>query len=958
MTLAEISPVIGLYRSGITSEQRLRETTIGRSELLADMLDKLRARGKKRSGINRLYIGPRGIGKTHLLSLLEHSIQTDPDLQTRYTVVRFPEESNRVLSFADLLLGIIEILGQIEPESDWPALYRQLHQQEQDVEIIDAILPRLKQYHRRTRRSLIIMLENLDVVLVKQIKNSKDIHRLRSFIMDNPHIIMVATAPVFFPALNDIKHPLYDFFDIETIDGLSRQQTLALIRKNLQWDDKQSLLQHFSELQPRILALHEMTGGNPRLIMQLYGLIAQDSLLDVKTYFHKLLDGITPFYQDRIKDLPPQERALLETLALMRDPLEFRTPRNIAKRLRKSVQLTSTLLKRMTDAGYLSVSRHPDDKRSRLYRIKEGFFDIWLAMNESRGQRRYLPYLVEFFQRWYVDQQERETKRRELTDKIEAATTATTKTEALEQLAYLSEADEPQERKQAKLALAMQQITVGVAEDGLSTLQEMPSSKIDRAPNSLLIWMHDQTQNWARGETPEPDIRQRMEAIIRCWSEQRIGELESASRLVQELSLDFSGSGLHKLNVALLEDQFDRIDDTRKKIQLCIEIARSQKMDGLLDDSLEALQRALALTKEIDDKALEGTTLNNISQIYDARGDYDTALGYLEDSLAIRRSIGDKSGEGTTLNNISQIYDARGDYDTALKYLEVSLAILRSIGDKSGEGTTLNNISQIYKARGDYDTALRFLEDSLAIVRSIGDKSGEGATLNNISGIYKARGDYDTALRFLEDSLAIRRSIGDKSGEGATLNNISGIYKARGDYDTALRYLEDSLDIRRSIGDKSGEGRTLNNISQIYDARGDYDTALRYLQDSLAIVRSIGDKSGEGTTLNNISGIYRARGDYDTALRYLEDSLDIVRSIGDKSGLCATLFNMGHLHLSQERAQEAMGSWLSAYVLAKEIGQAEVLAALDNLAEQLGLATAGGWANLAQRLKNEPTTPD
>ncbi|MCP4738560.1 MAG: tetratricopeptide repeat protein, partial [Bosea sp.] len=41
--------------------------------------------------------------------------------------------------------------------------------------------------------------------------------------------------------------------------------------------------------------------------------------------------------------------------------------------------------------------------------------------------------------------------------------------------------------------------------------------------------------------------------------------------------------------------------------------------------------------------------------------------------------IGDTAGEGTTLNNISQIYDARGDYTTALEYLEQSLAISREM---------------------------------------------------------------------------------------------------------------------------------------------------------------------------------------------------------------------------------------------------------------------------------------
>ena len=163
----------------------------------------------------------------------------------------------------------------------------------------------------------------------------------------------------------------------------------------MEWDNHDKLLKKFDQFKPRILAMHTLTGGNPRLIMMLYELIVQDNLAEIKTQFHQLLDRITPFYQDRLKELPPQERALLEVIALMR--CQKRTPVNIAKKFRKPRHQTSVLLKRMTSAGYLSVSANPNDKRSRLYRIKEGFFDIWLAMNESRTQRKYLPYLVDFF---------------------------------------------------------------------------------------------------------------------------------------------------------------------------------------------------------------------------------------------------------------------------------------------------------------------------------------------------------------------------------------------------------------------------------------------------------------------------------------------------------------------------------------------------------------------------------
>jgi tetratricopeptide (TPR) repeat protein len=121
-------------------------------------------------------------------------------------------------------------------------------------------------------------------------------------------------------------------------------------------------------------------------------------------------------------------------------------------------------------------------------------------------------------------------------------------------------------------------------------------------------------------------------------------------------------------------------------------------------------------------------------------------LRYLERALAIQQAIGDRSGEGTTLNNISQIYDARGDYDAALRYLERALAIRQAIGDRRGEGVTLNNISQIYKARGDYEAALRYLERSLAIRQAIGDAAGWCATLFNIGHIRLQNGQPQEAV--------------------------------------------------------------------------------------------------------------------------------------------------------------------------------------------------------------------
>ncbi|MEO1416346.1 MAG: CHAT domain-containing protein [Bacteroidota bacterium] len=89
--------------------------------------------------------------------------------------------------------------------------------------------------------------------------------------------------------------------------------------------------------------------------------------------------------------------------------------------------------------------------------------------------------------------------------------------------------------------------------------------------------------------------------------------------------------------------------------------------------------------------------LISLSQASYRIGDYSLALTLLKVQQNQYKKIGDKAGEGTTLNNISSIYQRRGEYETALTFLKQSLDIRREIGDKAGEGTTLNNISQIFK---------------------------------------------------------------------------------------------------------------------------------------------------------------------------------------------------------------------------------------------------------------------
>ena len=77
------SSQIGLYRQLTYSPEHRQAVTVAREPVVADTLEHLRGSSSRRSKHHFLFIGPRGIGKTHFLSILLHRVDQQPALRKR-----------------------------------------------------------------------------------------------------------------------------------------------------------------------------------------------------------------------------------------------------------------------------------------------------------------------------------------------------------------------------------------------------------------------------------------------------------------------------------------------------------------------------------------------------------------------------------------------------------------------------------------------------------------------------------------------------------------------------------------------------------------------------------------------------------------------------------------------------------------------------------------------------------
>ena len=896
---------IGLYRSGVTSPERLRRTTVARQHLVDDAIESVRGSAGRKSKNHLLFIGPRGIGKTHLLSCIEDAVRSDEALGASVVVVRFPEESNRTLSFADFLIGMCGILKEVlEDEPRWAKLFAKVETEEDNARVADLLVPAIREENRRRGRTLLVMLENLGEVLTRQIRDRINVASLRKFLMADNGCALIATAPFHFDAVTDVGQPFYDFFDIQILDSLSFEETVEVIRRNLEWEERAEILATLEDMRPRLEALYQMTGGNPRLTMMLYELIAHESVTNVQEQFHVLLDRISPFYQGRLNDLPPGQRALLECLASMRG--EEKTPAAIAARMRMSQQETSSLLKRLSDARYLRAVQHPRDRRSRLYTFREGFFDIWLAMNLSRGARRRMPFLVEFFRLFIPSIAAREAKRLALRAKLLEEGSA----DAGKSLDYLSEVGDAGERAGAKLDMAKVHARLGDAELVASYVLEAAPLAGDGVSRSIA--------RIVASVPPAPDYLSEIEEMVAAWETHRSGDLEAFAHRLAEMGKGLTLRTFSETRLSFLRDTLESMDDAEERITQRLRIG-GVLMDLARWQECEEQQRhALAEATALSNARLVATASNSLALLLLRTYRLGEAEPLLRRALDLNvATFGEHHPTvAADSNNLAMVLKATNRIQEAeplmRRALEIDEAAYR--GQDPTVAIRLYNLASLLLDTNRVDEAEPLLRRALEIDEAAhgGQHPAVGRDLNELATLLHSANRYDEAEPLMRRALEIEEAAhgGQDPTVALGLNNLAMLLHDTNRYDEAEPLMRRALEIdEAAYGDQHPIVATdLNNLATLLQNTDRLDEAEPLLRRALAIDEAALGEQHPDTAIrfNNLATLLHDTNRLEEATPLLRKALNIFDCFRQQTGHEHPYFQ--RTNENYQILQRAMGS--------------------------------------------------
>ena len=882
---------IGLYRSGVTSPERLRNTSVARQHLLDNSIESLRGSVGRKSKNHLLFIGPRGIGKTHLLSCIEDAVRSDEALSASVVVVRFPEESNRTLSFADFLIGMCGILKEVlEDEPLWTELFDAVQTEEDDAKVADTLVPAIREENRMRGRTLLVMLENLGEILGRQIRDKNDVAALRKLLMADNGCLLVATAPLHFDGITDVRQPFYDFFDIQILENLSFEETVEVIRLNLEWEERKDILETLEDMRPRLQALYRMTGGNPRLTMMLYELIAHESITGVQEQFHLLLDRISPFYQGRLNDLPPGQRALLECLASMRG--QEKTPAAIAARMRMSQQETSSLLKRLSDAHYLRADRHPRDKRSRLYTIREGFFDIWLAMNLSRSARKRMPFLLDFFSLFYPSIEAREEKRHQLRAKLVDEGSV----DAERSLDYLSEVGDDGERATAKFDMARIFARRGVAEQAASYVLEAAPLAGDGVSRSIA--------RIVANAPSAPDYLSEIEEMISAWEIHRSGELEEFAHRLAEMCKGLTLRTFSETRLAFLRDTLDSVRNPVARIAQRVRIA-AVLMDLARWEECEEQQRhTLAEATALANAELVAVASNNLAQLLQRTNRLAEAEPLMRRALEIDEVAFGKQHPTVAirLNNLATLLRDTNRIREAEPMIRRALEIdVTAFGKHhSAVARDLSNLAALLLDNNRIEEAEPMMRQALEIdVAAFGQKDPTVAIrLNNLAQILERTGRHEEAEPLIRRALEIDvAAFGEQHPTvAANLCNLAILFKETNRIEEAEPLMRQALEIDVTAFSEQhpAVARDLNNLATLLQDTDRIEEAEPLMRRALEIdVATFGEQHpAVARGLNNVSTLLMNTNRIEEAEPLMRRALEIaVVAFGEQHPTVAIYLN-------------------------------------------------------------------
>ena len=816
---------ISRFTPSTMPEEMLERLFVVRQPLLEALMKRVKALGQTPSPHHTLLVGPRGAGKTHLISLVYHRSKnladTSKDKQLR--IAWLPEDPWTLVSYGRLLAAILE---RVVPDFD-------------NQKIAE---PELDAHIRHTSRKdgpILVLAENLDQIL--DALGDTGQQKLRNLLQTESGILIIASTTRLDRSLSSHAAPFFGFFDTIRLDRFSPEEAREMLTTLAREANNSELAKRLSDNESlaRIHTIAHLAGGQPRLWALLGSALTVEDLRDLTTLLLNRFDDLTPYYQEQLARLSPMQRLIVAELASADRPLPVK---DLAERIGYDQRSTAKAVSDLTERGWLkptsSIFTALLDRRRTYYDLAEPLARLAFQIKDSRGEP--LPLIVDFLTNWFD----------------------------VEQLQTFSEND------YCMVALSrMENDEIGTLARRLTSL---PASRVKSL--DLLGQVEDALAAVAAGDAePVMALPSSLRQAVELRAQDETGLIPVRLTLLNDALREVGNVPRDATNAAWIA-RAERLDIEAQSPESRLMLVRWFAASWHFDDAEAALS---TITSDLEH--MQGA--DAIARAYVSTGHLSEAIALLEQVLTdcVRVLGEDHPDTLTSRNKLAYAYHAAGHLTEAITlYEQVLTDSIRILGeDHPNTLTTRNNLAYAYESAGHLTKATTLYEQLLTdSIRILGeDHPNTLTTRNNLAYAYESAGHLTKATTLYEQLLtdSIRILGEDHPNTLTTRNNLAYAYESAGRLTKAITLYEQLLTDRiRILGEDHPSTLTSrNNLAYAYESTGRLTEATTLYEQVLTDrTRFLGkDHPDTLATLDALARAYKDAGFLDKATALLEGAI-------------------------------------------------------------------------------------
>ena len=810
-------------------EEMLERLFVVRQPVLEALMKRIKTLGHTPSPHHTLLVGPRGAGKTHLISLVYHRSKslTDPSNSNSNSkplrIAWLPEDPWTLVSYGRLLAAILE---RVVPNFD----------------NLKSTEPQLDAHIRHTSREdgpILVLAENLDQIL--DAIGDAGQQKLRNLLQTESGILIIASTTRLDRSLSSHAAPFFGFFDTIRLDPFSPEEAREMLTTLAREANNSELAKRLSDNESlaRIHTIAHLAGGQPRLWALLGSALTVEDLRDLTTLLLNRFDDLTPYYQEQLARLSPMQRLIVAELATADRPLPVK---DLAERIGYDQRSTAKAVSDLTERGWLkptsTIFTALLDRRRTYYDLAEPLARLAFQIKDSRGEP--LPLIVDFLTNWFD----------------------------VEQLQTFSEND------YCMVALSrMESDDVGTLARRLTSL---PTSRVKSL--NLLGQVEDALAAVAAGNAePVMALPSSLRQAIELRAQDEAGLIPVRLSLLSDALREVGNVPRDHTNAAWIA-RAERLDIEAQSSESRLMLVRWFASSWHFDDAAAALS-----TISSDPEHIQGAAA--IACAYQEAGRITEAIALLEQVLSdsIHLLGEDHASTLSSRNNLANAYQEAGRITEATALHEQVLTDrIRLLGeDHASTLSSRNNLANAYQEAGRITEATALHEQVLTDrIRLLGeDHASTLSSRNNLAGAYLSAGRITEAITLFEQVLtdSIRILGQDHPHTLISCNNLANAYREAGRITEAIALLEQVLtDSIRVLG--QDHPHTLawrNNLANAYRKAGRITEAIALLEQVLTdSIRVLGqDHPHTLTSRNDLAAAYESAGRLTEAITLYEKVL-------------------------------------------------------------------------------------